>query len=87
MIQARLLIIFSLAIFVTAMPNTSKGSKSEVADRGTVCDWAGSSPFCRSNWDGDDCKDYFGSIYSNWYVQKTKKGNCWTGKKAKCCHN
>ena len=87
MIQVRLFVILSLAIFVTAMPNSFKGSKSEVSDRGTVCEWAGNTPFCTSNWNGDKCAAFFRSAYNNWYVEKTKKGGCWTGKKAYCCHN
>merc|ERR1711934_554545 len=92
MIQARLLIILSLAIFVTAMPNNiNEESELEVSDRGRnkVCSWAGTAPACRTSWNGKKCRDSLQSISTGWFVEKTsKKGDgrrCWTGKKAYCC--
>ena len=90
MIQARLLIILSLAFFVSAMPNdygvidnVENGMELKATDRfvgpnGGICRWLGTAPFCKSSsyWTDDRCKDELSWAYTGY-------NRFWVEKKSK----
>ena len=78
-----------MVAFVSAIPSEFEKLGFEVVqDRCTTCYWKGSAPFCRSAsyYTDDNCGDDYPTL-NGWYVDKTEKKNCWTGKKAYCCRN
>ena len=94
MIQVRLIILLSLTIFVTAMPNDFEELGLKVNDRAarTVCGWVGTPPFCKNSWNGDKCAEALRvPKHPDWYVKKTSKKadgkKCLTGKRAMCCRD
>ena len=73
--------------FASAIPSEFEKLGFEVVqDRCTTCYWKGNPPFCRSAsyYTDDNCGDDYPTL-NGWWVEKTEKKNCWSGKKAYCC--
>ena len=86
MIRARLLLILSLAIFVTSMPNDFENDDLEdrkdkgnplglVPNGNTVCGWAGRAPFCTKNWTPMKCKNWMKNYF--WWTHEVKYSKYW----------